>query len=170
MKDSSRMMLIQIKNFIRGFANNVGSSTRTITNNCIRLHCHSSFDDYGKKNMLNKISKNFDRSEFACKGMSCNCQSMAVDKELIDVLEHIRVSMNSPVIINSAYRCPEHNERVGGSINSMHLTGKAADIRVRDFAPEDVQTFLKANYPDSYGIGCYDTFTHIDVRDNKARW
>lgn len=116
---------------------------------------------------MGDLSKHFNRSEFNC---SCGCRPIAVDKELVEVLEFIRESMNSPVTINSAYRCPEHNKRVGGASNSMHLTGKAADIVVRDFAPEYVQKFIETNYPDSYGLGKYNTFTHIDVRDYKARW
>ena len=36
------------------------------------------------------------------------------------------------VIINSGYRSPEVNKRVGGSPTSNHLTGCAADIHVSD--------------------------------------
>ena len=35
-----------------------------------------------------------------------------------------------PIIINSGYRSPELNKRVGGSPTSNHLTGCAVDIRV----------------------------------------
>ena len=35
-----------------------------------------------------------------------------------------------PIIINSGYRNPEVNRRVGGSATSNHLTGCAVDIRV----------------------------------------
>ena len=35
-----------------------------------------------------------------------------------------------PIIINSGYRSPELNKKVGGAPNSNHLTGCAGDIRV----------------------------------------
>ena len=35
-----------------------------------------------------------------------------------------------PIIINSGYRSPELNKKVGGSPTSNHLTGCAVDIRV----------------------------------------
>ena len=35
-----------------------------------------------------------------------------------------------PIIINSGYRSPELNKKVGGAPTSNHLTGCAVDIRV----------------------------------------
>lgn len=117
---------------------------------------------------MGNISKHFDREEFDC---NCGkCTPIAVDKVLLEVLENVRETFGQPVTINSAYRCENHNCNVGGSVNSMHLTGKASDIVVSGIRPKDVQAFLLDQYPDTYGIGKYDTFTHIDVRDVKARW
>ncbi len=36
----------------------------------------------------------------------------------------------APIIINSGYRSPQLNRKIGGAPNSNHLTGCAADIRV----------------------------------------
>ena len=117
---------------------------------------------------MGNISKHFNRSEFACK---CGeCRPIAVDVELVKVLEDVRVMFGKPVNITSSYRCTKHNAAVGGARTSMHLTGKAADIQVKDTAPKDVQAYLLNKYPNQYGIGKYNTFTHIDVRDIKARW
>ena len=74
------------------------------------------------------------------------------------------------VTINSGCRCPRHNMNVGGSARSQHLNGTAADIVVRGVAPRDVASFLKNKFSNTYGIGEYETFVHIDVRENKARW
>lgn len=41
---------------------------------------------------------------------------------------------NDPIIINSGYRSAEVNRAVGGVATSNHLTGCAADIRVKDIS------------------------------------
>ena len=40
------------------------------------------------------------------------------------------INTDTPIIINSGYRSPELNKKVGGSPTSNHLTGCAVDIRV----------------------------------------
>ena len=52
----------------------------------------------------------------------------------------------------------------------MHLTGKAADIKVSGISPSEVHKYLTGKYQGEYGIGKYNSFTHIDVRDGCARW
>lgn len=47
-----------------------------------------------------------------------------------DVLEPIRATIGSPIIVNSAYRSPAVNSAVGGVSTSQHLKGQAADIHV----------------------------------------
>ncbi|EAZ2866630.1 DUF882 domain-containing protein [Salmonella enterica] len=113
------------------------------------------------------ISKYFKRSEFACK---CGCGQDTVDAELLAILEDVREHFGKPVIINSANRCPTHNKRVGGASKSVHLTGKAADIVVKGVAPDIVHAYLTAKYSGKYGIGKYNTFTHVDSRSKESRW
>lgn len=116
---------------------------------------------------MGNLSRNFSRKEFACK---CGCGFSTVDYELLNVLELVRNHFNSSVTINSASRCSEHNEDIGGSYGSKHKKGIAADIVVKDVDPGKVYRFLDGYAPNKYGIGKYKTFTHIDVRPNKARW
>ena len=116
---------------------------------------------------MGDISKNFDRKEFGCK---CGCGLDDVDSELVLALQRLRNWWRRPVSINSACRCEAHNAAIGGSKNSQHLLGKAADITVQGVSPEEVHRYLSETYPDKYGIGKYSTFTHIDVREKKARW
>lgn len=113
------------------------------------------------------FSQNFKRSEFACR---CGCGFDAVDVELLEVLEDLRQNFGRPVIINSACRCESHNRFVKGARNSIHVRGKAADVRINDVPPAAIATYLERKYPDKYGVGRYPTFTHIDVRSDKARW
>lgn len=46
-----------------------------------------------------------------------------------NLLDPIRESWGSPLYITSGYRSPQLNKAVGGSINSDHLKGFAADLK-----------------------------------------
>ena len=51
-------------------------------------------------------------------------------KALIDdVLDPLRELYGRPIRVTSGYRCPKLNRLVGGSPNSQHMRGEAADIR-----------------------------------------
>jgi len=113
------------------------------------------------------LSKHFSRSEFECK---CGCGGDTVDYALVEVLENVREYFNKPIVINSGYRCASHNASIGGSSNSQHIRGKAADFRVSGTTEEEVVSYLESLYPNKYGIGIYQGRTHLDVRDAKARW
>lgn len=114
-----------------------------------------------------KLSPNFSREEFACK---CRCGFATVDVELINVLENIRSHFGNPIKINSGCRCAKRNKEEGGKSGSKHLRGIAADIVISGVEPRQVYDYLCCTYSDRYGIGCYNAFTHIDVRSRKARW
>ena len=45
-------------------------------------------------------------------------------------LEVLRERAGTPIVINSGYRSPQLNRKIGGAPNSNHLTGCAVDIRV----------------------------------------
>lgn len=113
-----------------------------------------------------KISLYFDRSEFTC---HCGCGFDTVDTALIKLLDIIRLKFGA-VTITSGARCKKYNKKIGGYPSSQHLVGKAADIKVLGIAPEVIQEFVDTRKPDQGGLGRYDTFTHVDVRDSKARW
>ena len=115
---------------------------------------------------MTQLSRNFSRDEFEC---AC-CGEDTVDAELVTVLQDVRDYFRLPIKVTSGYRCFDHNRSIGGSKHSMHLKGRAADIKVKDIAPSIVQTYLVNKYPDTYGIGLYKTFVHIDTRSELARW
>lgn len=53
---------------------------------------------------------------------------------LVDnVLDPIRDKFCAPVIITSGYRCPKVNKLVGGTNNSQHMSGCAADFHIKGF-------------------------------------
>ena len=122
-----------------------------------------------------KVSDNFSRSEFACKGKECLCGFASVDVELLKVLEDVRAHFKEKnpdayVKINSGNRCAKHNKQIGGAPGSYHVKGMAADIVVNGIPATDVYHYLAFKYPDKYGIGRYKRWTHIDVREGPARW
>ena len=51
-------------------------------------------------------------------------------KRLCQWLEVLRERAGTPIRINSGYRSPQLNKKIGGVANSNHLTGCAVDIRV----------------------------------------
>jgi len=118
--------------------------------------------------MMGDLSINFSRSEFACK---CECGFDTVDIELVKLLENIRAHFNKPVHINSGCRCAEHNAREGGSKNSQHLYGRAADIFMMTIPPVEVAKYIDSKWPNRYGVGIYNSWVHVDTRTKgPSRW
>lgn len=116
---------------------------------------------------MGDISPNFNRREFSC---HCGCGFDAISPDLLPVLEDVRAHFGQPMIVNCGCRCPAHNAAVGGVQKSQHMNGIAADIQVQNKTPALVADYLEHKYPDRYGIGRYNGFTHIDMRPGKARW
>ena len=96
---------------------------------------------------------------------------------LIKILEWVRNCVfSTPILVNSWYRDPSYNYEIGGVARSMHLTCGAADIVKVGYDPYQVAEMLEAHpLSDQFGIGDYQTFTHIDIRgmigrNAPARW
>jgi uncharacterized protein YcbK (DUF882 family) len=107
------------------------------------------------------------RKEMACK---CGCGQDTFDVELSEVLEDLRKHFKARLFINSGNRCIKHNAKVGGADDSYHLRSKSADVSNEKVPPSEVYAYLVEKYPYRYGIGSYDSFTHIDVRTAMKRW
>lgn len=122
---------------------------------------------YSKKVDGNKfVEKNFKVKEFACRDGS---DKVLVCDETARILQAVRDYFGRPVTINSAYRTPTYNRKIGGASKSQHVVGTACDISVKGVPPSAVASFLEAFYP-KHGIGLYPTFTHIDSRGYKVYW
>ena len=113
----------------------------------------------------------FDTREFESKdGAKSPYGETVVKPELVHLLNRIREKWGKPIIINSAYRSPEHNAAVGGVPNSFHVQGLAADIRPEKQEDLDELQDLCLEIVADGGVGLYDTFVHVDARGRKARW
>ena len=124
-----------------------------------------------------KLTENFSLSEFECK---CGCK-MPKDvfenvKMLAVQLQDIRDCFNARIMINSAYRCVEHNRAIGSNDSSQHILGKAADIVIGGNSPDEVADRIESMITDEEvilgGLGRYNGFTHIDIRTGNrlAKW
>jgi uncharacterized protein YcbK (DUF882 family) len=119
-----------------------------------------------------KITANFDSTEFDCK-CGCDMPEDVLDniKLLALELQKIRDYYNRSVRINSGYRCETYNKKIGGVKNSQHILGKAADIVVQDTEAfevyDDVLYMIKTCGLDIGGLGKYETFTHVDIRNSE---
>ena len=118
-----------------------------------------------------KVSEHFDGSEYFT-GVEDYYQTMKaggvppqwkISPLLIEAVEMARQRIGSPIIINSAFRTPEHNFNEGGTKYSLHLIGAAADI----YCPaEDIDTLYDVIKGIALfkGIGKAKTFIHCDTR------
>ena len=118
-----------------------------------------------------KLTENFDSTEFQCKCCK-KLPELGMNPHLIELLQAIREKLGRSITIVSGYRCKKHNQKVGGAKLSQHVLGNAADVRVAGMDASDFQHWLVVHFnKQCKGIGCYDTFTHIDCRPEKnARW
>ena len=61
-------------------------------------------------------------------------------------LEVLRECAGTPIIINSGYRSPQLNRKIGGAANSNHLTGCAVDIRTSGMEQAICYAAILINY------------------------
>ena len=122
-----------------------------------------------------KLTNNFSKSEFDC---SCCCDMptnvLNNVKIVAEQLQVLRGEVGVSITVNSAYRCPAHNKSIGGVSNSQHILGKASDIVISGYKPSEtfslVDSLINKCEMLQGGLGSYDTFTHYDIRGQKARW
>lgn len=102
--------------------------------------------------------------EFICTGSG----KLKLSEELLKGLRWARKEAGVPFIINSGYRSPSWNQQVGGSKNSSHLKGYAADIK----ADNSVNRYaiLRALVLAGFQrIGVYEDFIHVDCDPDKSQ-
>lgn len=116
-----------------------------------------------------KLSPNFSSKEFECPCDKCDQELQYIDQNLVDKLQSVRIAYGDSIVINSGYRCPSHNEEVGGKENSSHMTGLAADISPKRKTLDDLDNLYEICYNefDNIGDGRRLQFIHVDVRVAK---
>lgn len=122
------------------------------------------------------VTKNFKWAEFDCKdGTSVPDHLKSNVKELALNLEVIREYFGGKsVTIHSGFRTISHNKKVGGVANSLHLTGRAADIRISGYTSQQVYDgilkLMNEGKITQGGLGLYSSFVHYDIRGKFVTW
>jgi uncharacterized protein YcbK (DUF882 family) len=123
---------------------------------------------------VGNLTKNISRHELAC---NCGCNFDSMDFETINVVQEScdhfakKLGVNKVVLhINSAARCLKYNRSIGSTDKSMHTKARAIDYTIDEVSPDELHAYLIDKYDDTFGIGQYDDFTHLDTRSIKARW
>ena len=123
-------------------------------NNMIRTIYRSNDPHYN-------ISKHFAIEEHMCK---CGkCEEQLLHPNLYPMLEKLRARCGGRGIkITSGYRCPAHNEKVGGAPKSKHMEGIAADIKVKGMKASELgRLAVKVGFT---GVKTYRHWVHVDIR------
>jgi len=119
-------------------------------------------------------SVHFSDHELACHHCGVNgCQALLVGQlEVLRALISEALGRDTPVYIDSAFRCAEWNEATKhAASHSQHLLGNAADLRVAGMSAAKLWAFVQ-KVPGFKGVGRSDPggFVHVDVREVPARW
>lgn len=81
---------------------------------------------------------------------------------LWNTLNYVRQEFGFPIIVNSAYRTEQVNKQVGGAKRSLHMQGRAADIRPKDPTKlDDLWKQLEKEKSCYSELIKYPTFIHI---------
>lgn len=122
-----------------------------------------------------QLTKNFTTEEFRCHdGTPVPSEFEQNVKVLANNLQILRDFLEEPIHVNSGYRTPIYNAKVGGKKKSQHLLAKAADITVKSKTPKQlgavIEKLITQGKMKQGGLGIYPGFVHYDVRGTRARW
>lgn len=121
-----------------------------------------------------KLTKSFQLSEFACNdGTQVPESLIPAVKELAKNLQVLRDEIGETLTINSGYRSPAWNKKIGGVKNSMHLKAMASDLVCKSLTPKQlkavIEKLIKEGKMKNGGIGLYPSFVHYDIGATR-RW
>ncbi len=110
----------------------------------------------------------FDGSSFRCP------ENSDITIRLVNLAEDLQIIRNlfgnAAMTINSGYRDPVTNRRVGGASRSQHCQGRACDFTIAGHSPATVNYRVVNSVLADNGIASATSFTHYDNRGYRARW
>ena len=122
-----------------------------------------------------QLTKNFNLSEFACHdGTPVPSELIPNVQELANNIQVLRDFLGTSLHVNSGYRTPTYNKKIGGASQSQHLLAKASDLSSNKYTPEQVHAailqLIAEGKMHNGGLGIYNSFCHYDIRKTPARW
>lgn len=122
-----------------------------------------------------QLTPNFNLSEFQSKdGATMPADVRANVEHLAEQLQVIRDAIKQPITITSGYRSPDHNFKVGGAPKSLHIQGKAADIKAAPMSAKELAATITALIIEGKitagGVGLYSSWVHYDTRGHHVRF
>jgi len=118
------------------------------------------------------LSKNFSRSEFACK---CGCGTTKMNMPFMERLQTAREYAGIAFNISSGGRCVIHNKRIEGKKDSAHLPDMDGESHAADITFKNgfqlfiiVSALLKAGFR-RIGINFKYKFVHVDNDSGKPQ-
>jgi len=128
------------------------------------LACHSPKGSLILRDGTGRLSPHFRAEELAC---PCDeCDRLVVHWALVELLQRMRWRVGRPIIVTSGFRCPSHNEEVGGSTASLHIFGMAADVQCSGLTPRQLRDI--ADDCGAGGLGVYPRHLHVDVGEERS--
>jgi len=106
----------------------------------------------------------FPANELRC---SCGKCETKMDPVFMEHLVMLREHADFPFVLTSAYRCADHNAKVGGYPSSRHLSGQAVDILC--YGDNAHKLLALARRYNMNGIGVSQK-GDLDGRDNAMVW
>ena len=121
-----------------------------------------------------KFTKNFAVSELACHDGTPVPQALYDNaKAVCERAQVLRNFLGSALLVNSGYRTPAYNAKIGGADKSWHMQAGALDLRAPGWEPgllaEVYEGLIRIGAVLDGGLGRYDTFIHIDIGPAR-RW
>jgi len=107
-----------------------------------------------------------DHPEFADMNAAAGKLYMPEAMQLTGLLEQVRELIGVPMIISSAFRCPQLNKAIGGVSNSQHCLFEAADTTYKGVSLKDAYNKIMASsIPFGQLIFEFGSWVHISVQD-----
>lgn len=90
-------------------------------------------------------------------------------KRTAEMLEQVRALAGRPITLTSGFRSPTVNKLVGGSANSAHVKGLAADIICSGLGSRELARMIRDSDIEFDQLIMEGTWVHIALRDGPLR-
>lgn len=89
-----------------------------------------------------------------------------INIEVMVKLLRVSTRLGTQLQINSGYRSPQYNKRIGGATRSQHMSGYAIDVMMAGLSSDQIKQFIRLASQEGFGGMKYYSgsgFTHVDI-------